>query len=186
MEPTPHDDSIPVEQKDSRIRDPALVVADRSPKLGMVGVEIFVQEIQLAYRPAAFVGEERVLDPVLASESGEGVDAVVADGEERNLVRSKLGPDVLQLDELRLTERSPSRATIKHHDGLLAISGLVQVDDPSVLIRQPNVREPRPDRRPDFQVVELGHRTLLPTSAHFRDATETCPRRLTASGTSVA
>jgi hypothetical protein len=40
----------------------------------------------------------------------------------------------LQLNELRLAERSPRRATMEDHQGALLASGFVQIDEIVVLV----------------------------------------------------
>ena len=48
---------------------------------------------------------------------------------------------LLQLDELRFTERSPTRAAMENHERSSSSTSRVQVDDFSALILQGDVRE---------------------------------------------
>ena len=57
----------------------------------------------------------------------QDLDGVIADREQGDAVRGQLGRDPLQLDELRLAERSPLRASIEDDQGRLPGALLVQV-----------------------------------------------------------
>jgi hypothetical protein len=82
----------------------------------------------------AFVGQERIGNPVRGREISQDLDGVVADREQRYTVGGQVGRDVLQLDELRLAERSPFCAAVEHHQSRPTRSLLVQVDQPARLV----------------------------------------------------
>jgi hypothetical protein len=88
---------------------------------------------------AALVGQQRELDAVSLGERAEDVDRVVADAEQRDAVRLQDGVDALQLDELRLAERSPISAAVDDDEGLATRARLVEVDHRARLIRQAHV-----------------------------------------------
>jgi hypothetical protein len=93
---------------------------------------------------------------MLFGETGQHVHGIVADGKDRDVLALEVGLAALQLDELRLAERSPASAPMEHHQGTPASSSCVEVDGTPVLVWQNDVGEPVPNRRSDRGKVE-GH-----------------------------
>jgi hypothetical protein len=84
---------------------------------------------------------------------------VVADGKDSNTITREIGQGVLQLDELRLTERSPRSTAMKEHDRTSPSAGLVQINRLTVLIRQRYVREKFSNCRSDVGEINGGRHT---------------------------
>ncbi len=89
---------------------------------------------------------------------GEGLQvrgAVVADREDGVAGAVQSRKDPLQLDQLRLAVGSPNRAAMQDHDRATHVPALVQIDQLTALVGQPDVRERLADLRPAITVVEL-------------------------------
>ncbi len=84
---------------------------------GVVLLDPVVDETQPTHRVAAFVRQQMVGDPMRGGEVLQDLDGVVADCEQSHAVHGQRGGDLLQLNELRLAERSPLRTAIEHHQG---------------------------------------------------------------------
>jgi len=80
--------------------------------------EVHVDQAELADDAAALVTEERVGDAVRRGERREARDGVIADRVQGVPGVSQCGKDALQLDQLRLAIRSPSRAPVEDDQGL--------------------------------------------------------------------
>jgi len=109
---------------------------------------------------APYVCQQTIGDAVLGRKGGEGLDRIVADREQRDASRFQLPGNPLQLDELRLAERSPPGAAVEHHDRGTAGPGAVEIDRFAGLVRQADIGEPCADGRTDVGVVaraRLGH-----------------------------
>ena len=66
---------------------------------------------------------------------------IVANGEERHVPGGERGKYALQLDELRLAERSPLRAAVEDDEGRAAATGVVEIDHCARLIGEADVRK---------------------------------------------
>jgi len=99
------------------------------------------------------IREQRVGDRVLVRERAQDLDGIVADREERDLLCNQRRMDVLQLDQLRLAERSPLRASVENDDGFPSRARLVDIDHPPHLVRQPNIGETLAFIWPDLSEV---------------------------------
>jgi hypothetical protein len=71
---------------------------------------------------------------MLVGKTTKHVHSIVADGEDRDVLAREVGEAVLQLDELRLAERSPAGAAMEQHQGTATGAGLVQVDSLAMLV----------------------------------------------------
>jgi hypothetical protein len=110
-------------------------------------VQVVVQHPQVANDPAAHIGQQRIRDPLLCREPGQRLYRVVTDRKQRDLGAVEIRGDLLQLDELRFTVRSPPRAAVEDHKRPAAPSRLLKAHRDSGLIRQRDVGKPRSDRR---------------------------------------
>jgi hypothetical protein len=75
----------------------------------------------------------------------------------------KVWQTLLQLYELRFAEGSPAGTAVKDDQGTPTVTGLVQVDTLTVLVRQDHVREALANCRPncgevDAKVERRGHK----------------------------
>jgi hypothetical protein len=72
----------------------------------------------------------------------------------------------LQLDELRLAERSPAGTAVKEHDGTPPGAGLVQINSVAVLIRQRHIRELLTNGWPDMGKIYSCRHCSFPFLIH--------------------
>jgi hypothetical protein len=72
----------------------------------------------------------------------------------------------LQLDELRLAEGSPAGATVKEHDRAPPGTGLMEINDLAMLIRQRHIRELLTDGWSDVGKINDGRHTGFPFLIH--------------------
>jgi hypothetical protein len=100
----------------------------------MVLLDPLVQEAESPDHVAALIGQERERDAMLRRERSKDRDRIVAHGEERHAPGGENGKHTLQLDELRLTKRSPLCAAVEDDEGRAASAGLVQIDHRARLI----------------------------------------------------
>jgi hypothetical protein len=112
-----------------------MVLAGLDAVVGVLLFDVLVEKAQRLDRPAPLVRQEVVGDPALLGEPGERLDRIVANGEEGDagLVVPRLR--LLQLDELRLAERSPACAAVEEHERPTASAPRVEVDALARLIR---------------------------------------------------
>ncbi len=143
-----------VEQEHARVGHPPTLVAFGNAIGGMVLEDIFVEEAEFADHLAALIREEGVGDVLLGSKGGQHVYGVVADGKGYDMMALKVRQTLLQLDELRFTEGSPSGAAVKDDQGTPTVADLVQIDALAVLVRQDDVREALPNRRANLGEVD--------------------------------
>jgi hypothetical protein len=100
---------------------------------------------------------------LFGGKSRQHVHGVVADGKRHDVVALKVWQALLQLHELRFAEGSPSGTAVKDDQSPPTVTGLVQVDALTVLVRQDDVREALPNRRAnrgevDAKVEGSGHK----------------------------
>ena len=95
--------------------------------------------------------------------------AVVADREDGVTGALQSGKDPLQLDQLRLAVRSPNRAAMQDHDRATPVPALVQIDQLTALVGQPDVGERLADLRPAITVVGLDVHRVSPWSARAEE-----------------
>jgi hypothetical protein len=88
--------------------------------------------------------------------AGQHAYRVVADAEDADAVPLEVGQVALQLDQLRLAERSPPGAADEDDQPLAPRTGHVEIDGPAVLVRQHHVGEALPDPRPHAVEVRRG------------------------------
>jgi len=100
----------------------------------MVFLDSVVDQAEPAHYIASFVGQERIGNAVRGGEISQDLDGVVADREQRYTIGGQVRRDSLQLDELRLAERSPFCAAVEHHQSRPTRSLLVQIDQPTRLV----------------------------------------------------
>src|SRR5262245_42406035 len=110
-------------------------------------------------------------DAVPCGEITQDLDGVVADRDQSDTVHRQVRCDPLQLDELRLAERSPFRAAIEHNQGRPTSPVLVQVDQPALLVAQTHVGEALAFFRPDRTEIPRRERHGAPPER------STCGRR---------
>jgi hypothetical protein len=89
----------------------------------------------MANHLAPRVGEEGEGNPVLVSKPAEHVYGIIADGVDGDARVLKVGEAPLQLDELRLAERSPGGAAVEHHQGTPIATRLMEIHGIAMLIR---------------------------------------------------
>ena len=94
----------------------------------MVRVEVFVEKPQRPDHVAPDISEQRIGDAVARAEVAERLHRVVADREERDVMRLERPENLLQLDQLHFAERSPLRTAVEHDDGAPAAPNLMKVD----------------------------------------------------------
>src|SRR5262249_52217810 len=104
-----------VKEEHARIGHPPTLVAFGNAIGGMVLEDIFVEEAEFADHLAALIREEGVGDVLLGSKGGQYVHSIVADGKRHDTMALKVRQTLLQLDELRLAEGSPSGTAMKDH-----------------------------------------------------------------------
>ncbi len=161
MEALRHDHARLVENEDTGIGKVCV------PRIGLdaVGRVVFldplVEEAEATHHVAAFVGEQGKGDGLLVREGPEHRHRVVAHGEERDPGGFDPGENLLQLDQLRLAERSPVRAAVEDDEGPPATSRGVQVHRDAMLIRQDDLREARALARADGREVSRRKRHLI-------------------------
>jgi hypothetical protein len=68
LEATLADDTILIQHEHARITDPSLIVSDADTKLGVVGVEVLVQDPQGPDHVAPDIGEQGIGDAVSSTE----------------------------------------------------------------------------------------------------------------------
>jgi hypothetical protein len=102
---------------------------------GYVGVK----DAELSDHEAVFIREKGIADAMPLGELKEDVLRVVADGEDLDAVTTERFLVALQLDELRLAEASPGRASVKHDQCAVGVSGLAETDQIAELVRQGEV-----------------------------------------------
>ena len=78
-------------------------------------VHLLVQHPQLPDDFAALVGEQREGDAVGGGEAGQHAHRVVADAKDGDGVPLEIGQVPLQLDQLRLAERSPLGTAVENY-----------------------------------------------------------------------
>jgi len=78
---------------------------------------------------------------VLLGERCQIIDRIVAEGEQRDAALPELLCHLLQLNQLRLAERSPLGATVENHERPLAAASGVEVNHLPRLVGQANVRK---------------------------------------------
>ena len=115
----------------------------------MVFLHPLVDEAEPAHDVTALVGQERVRDAVDRGEIVQDPDRIVADREEGDPVRRRLRSDLLQLNQLRLAERSPLGAAVKDDKRLAPGASRVQVHRCAGLVRQADVGKGLPFFRPN-------------------------------------
>ena len=98
---------------------------------------------------------------MLFSEGAKHRHGVIAQSEEGAARRVEPGQHLLQLDQLRLAERSPVRAAVEDDEGPPAASRGVQVHRDAMLIRQADLREARALARADGREVSRRKRHLI-------------------------
>jgi hypothetical protein len=140
-----------------------MLVAFGDTVSGMVLEDMFVEETEGTDDGAALIREESIGDVLFGGKSGQHVHGVVADGKRHNVVALKVWQALLQLHELRFAERSPPSTAVKDDQGTPTVTGLVQVDALTVLVRQDDVREALPNYRTnpgevDAKVEGCGHK----------------------------
>jgi len=125
--------------------------------------DTLVEETEGTDDCAALIREEGIGDVLFGGKRGQHVHGVVADGKRHNVVTLKVWQALLQLHELRFAEGSPSGTAVKDDQGTPTVTGLVQVNALTVLVRQDNVREALPNYRAnpsevDAKVEGSGHK----------------------------
>ncbi len=120
----------------------------------MLRREVLIEQAEPTNDNTPHIGKQRVDDTVLRGELGEDRDRIVAHREDRNAFALIVRQTALQLDELRLAERSPGGAAVKEHQRPPRSADAVQVDDDSRSIRQGNIGEPLAETRADLLEVE--------------------------------
>ena len=118
------------------------------------GVAIF--HAQRPDDPAPLVRKQGVLNSVTVGKLLEGVARVVANREDRDPLPLVIGSCLLQLDELRATERSPKGAALEDDERATITPDLVQINGEPVLIRQDDVGKAFSELRTDHREVEHG------------------------------
>ena len=103
--------------------------------------QIVIENADLPDDGASLIGQQREGDPVLGRELAQTVPVVIADREEGIPGAVERGCEALQLDQLRLAVRSPSRAAVEHDDRpTLAALGM-QIHDGAVLVGETDIGE---------------------------------------------
>ncbi len=120
--------------------------------------EVGVEQSEATNDDAALIREQGIADAVCRREAAEHRDRIVADGEDGDTLTREVGEALLQLDELRLAERSPRRTAIEDDQRPPPGPRRMQIDGFAGLVRQHEVRESLPDRRADVGKVERGGR----------------------------
>jgi len=78
---------------------------------------------------------------MLVGEPPQHLYAVIANGEDGDVLTLEIGEAALQLNELRLAKGSPSSAAIKDYEGPVASAGLVQTQCLPILVWQHHIRK---------------------------------------------
>jgi len=89
-------------------------------------------------------------------ECSKHVNRVVADRENRNILAAVFWQAALQLDELRLAERSPGRAAVEEHQRPATGAICVQVHHAPILSGQDNIGKQAANGRSD--TIEIQNR----------------------------
>jgi hypothetical protein len=152
------DDATLVEHEDAGVGDAELLRPGANAVLGVLRLEMLVEQSQRSNDPGTLVGKQRVGDPTLRGERRQRGDRVVADRENGDVRSLEVRGARLQLDELRFAVRSPARAAVKNDQRFPATSDVVQVDRFSPLILQNDVQKATANRRADAAEIEIGDR----------------------------
>src|SRR5215831_7498580 len=124
-----------IEQEHARIGHAPMLVAFGDAVSGMVLEDMLIEETEGTDDGAALIREESIGDVLFDGKSGQHVHGVVADGKWHDVVALKVCQALLQLHELRFAEGSPSGTAVKDDQGTPTVTGLVQVDALTVLVR---------------------------------------------------
>jgi hypothetical protein len=160
-----------IEQEHTRIGYAPMLVAFGNAVSGMVLEDLLVEETESTDDGAALIREEGIGDVLFGGKSGQHVHGVVADGKRHDVVALKVWQALLQLHELRFAEGSPAGTAVKDDQGTPTVTGLVQVDALTVLVRQDDVREALPNCRANCGEVD----TKVEGSSHKCSLREVSP-----------
>ncbi len=95
--------------------------------------------------------------PLAIGELAQNFGRVVADPDQADAATVELSLDLLQLNELRFAVGSPSRTSVKDHQGTPPATPAMQPDQISVGVGKLEVRKRFANGRPNPGVVRLGH-----------------------------
>jgi hypothetical protein len=132
----------------------------------MVLEDTLVEETEGTDDDAALIREEGIGDVLFGGKSGQHIYSVVADGKKHDVVALKVWQALLQLHELRSAEGSPAGTAVQDDQGTPTVTGLVQVNTLTVLVRQDDVWEALPNCRAnpgevDAKVERSAHKCSL-------------------------
>jgi hypothetical protein len=85
VEPFLDHDPVSVKPEDGGIRDATLVVSDRTPELRVMPIQVLVEHAQFRDGSTPFVRKQGKSNAVLRRKSGERLDGIVANREQRRI-----------------------------------------------------------------------------------------------------
>ena len=108
-------DASLVEDEDSWIRQVHVPRAWFDAVNSVILLQVLIDEAELANYAAPLVRQQRETNAVLVCEATENLDRIVADGEQGDSLRFEVAEYLLQLNQLRLTERSPLGTAVENY-----------------------------------------------------------------------
>ena len=85
----------------------------------MILRDIGIQDAELSYHRAVFIGEQRIGDGILFCEFPQNLHRIIADGADPDVVSFKALEILLQLNQLRFAEASPGGASMEQNKGFM-------------------------------------------------------------------
>src|SRR5262245_58607101 len=125
-----------VEREDTRIGQPDMPRVRCDAVVSVIVLDPLVDKSQLPDDATAVVRKKSERDPMLAREGAEDLDRVVTDREQRHAGVTQTRQNVLQLDQLRSTERSPVRAAVEDYKCLAGPTRRMEIHHEATLIGQ--------------------------------------------------